>query len=86
MAVNWTEVLITLITVAGTVMSGYFARRSRNSMKQSSYHAQLAQRANMEIQNSIKPQPSLPHVDLGFEGDGEDTPTDGMLRRSLPRR
>lgn len=86
-SVNWTEVLITLITVAGTVVSGYFAMLTKRnatsaqeSVRQSSLHASLAAKsATVAVNASIKPMPSLHDIGLGFEGDEL-----GLSERSEP--
>jgi hypothetical protein len=45
--VDWTQILITLITTAGTVLSGFFAARSRRDAGKAAASADRAVAASM---------------------------------------
>jgi hypothetical protein len=46
---DWTQILVTLITTAGTVLSGIFAARSRR------HAGQAAQSADRAVEASLRP-------------------------------
>jgi hypothetical protein len=54
MQVDWTQVLLAVITLLGTVSSGYFATRSNSHSKRAAVSADVA------VAASRRPPPEVP--------------------------
>ena len=78
--VNWTEVILAIITTAGTVITAIYANLARGSATSASIHADIATKASMgpPPMASINPPPPnevITHSDM-------KTPVEGTVRGS----
>jgi hypothetical protein len=87
--VDWTQVLLAVIAMVSSIVTGFLTRSTYRSMMRAREHAINAQQsADIAVEASMRPQGSNPDINLGYEGDEPVTPREGheFFKDPFPRK